>query len=105
MTITIIRKVAALSDENNIINKENQNGHINIQDINNMFEDRFEQMETKMAEKMKQTIPKPQNTYSNTSIPLSYDKLGNTNNPTNTNFRNIVVAVKNEELIEEKEKV
>ena len=39
--------VAALSDENNIINKEIQNGHLNIQDINNMFEKRFELMEKK----------------------------------------------------------
>ena len=97
-------EVAVLSDENNIINKENQNGHLNIQDINNMFEKRFELMENKMAEMIKQNIPKPQNTYSNTSIPLSYAKVANTNNPTNTNFRNIVVAAKNEELIEEKDK-
>ena len=69
-----------------------------------MFEKRFELMENKMAEMIKQNIPKPQNTYSNTSISLSYAKVANTNNPTNTNFRNIVVAAKNEELIEEKDK-
>ena len=51
---------------------------------------------------IKQNIPKPQNTYSNTSIPLSYAKVANTNNQTNTNFRNIVVAEKNEALIKKK---
>jgi hypothetical protein len=37
-------------------------------------------------------------------MPISYANAANKKNPTNTNFRNIVVAARNEELIEEKDK-
>ena len=92
----------SLNDKNEITG--NDNGHLNIQEINNMFEKRFELMETKMTEMIKQNITKTQDTYGNASIPISYANAANTKNPTNTNFRNIVVAAKNEELIEEKDK-
>ena len=94
----------SLSDKNKNTIKGNDNGHLSIKEINNMFEKRFEIMETKMTEMIKQNITKTQDTYGSALMPISYANAANTKNPTNTNFRNIVVAAKNEELIEEKDK-
>ena len=89
--------------ENKNIAIENDNGHLNIQEINNMFEKRFELMEIKMTEMIKENLKKTQDT--NDSIHISYaNATNNPKNSTNSNFRNIVVAAKNEELIEEKDK-
>ena len=93
----------SLSDKNKNTIKGNDNGHLSIKEINNMFEKRFEIMETKMTEMIKQNITKTQDTYGSALMPISYANAANTKNPTNTNFRNIVVAAKNEELIEEKD--
>ena len=93
----------SLSNENKNTIDGNDNVHLNIQEINNMFEKRFELMEIKMTEMIKKNLTKTQDT--NDTIHISYANA--TNNPKNTNnsnFRNIVVAAKNEELIEEKDK-
>ena len=93
----------SLSKENKNTIDGNDNVHLNIQEINNMFEKRFELMEIKMTEMIKKNLTKTQDT--NDTIHISYANA--TNNPKNTNnsnFRNIVVAAKNEELIEEKDK-
>ena len=93
----------SLSKENKNTIDGNDNVHLNIQEINNMFEKRFELMEIKMTEMIKKNLTKTQDT--NDTIHISYANA--TNNPQNTNnsnFRNIVVAAKNEELIEEKDK-
>ena len=89
--------------ENKNIAIENDNGHLNIQEINNMFEKRFELMEIKMTEMIKENLKKTQDT--NDSIHISYaNATNNPKNTTNSNFRNIVVAAKNEERVEERNK-
>ena len=93
----------SVSNENKNTIDGNDNVHLNIQEINDMFEKRFELMEIKMTEMIKKNLTKTQDT--NDTIHISYANA--TNNPKNTNnsnFRNIVVAAKNEELIEEKDK-
>ena len=67
-----------------------------------MFESRFEKIEMKMIEMIEQKLPNSQE-ITNDIVP-SFAKVVNASNPVNTNFRNIVVAAKNEELIEERDK-
>ena len=51
---------------------------------------------------IQQKLPNSQE-ITNDTVP-SFAKVVNASNPVNTNFRNIVVAAKNEELIEERDK-
>ena len=68
-----------------------------------MFEARFEKIETKMIDIIQKSLPP--NTQDNTknTIP-SYANAARPDNPVNTDFRNLVIAAKNEERIEERDK-
>ena len=85
-------------ESNNIINNDKQT----IQDLSRMFESRFEKIEMKMIEMIQQNLPNKQENNLNT-VP-SYSQVVNTSNPVNTDFRNLIIAAKNEERVEEKDK-
>ena len=86
------------SENNNEINTDKQT----IQDLSRMFESRFEKIEQKMIEMIQQNLPNKQENESN-NVP-SYAKVVNASNPVNTDFRNIIIAAKNEERVEERNK-
>ena len=83
-------------------NNNTENENQTIEDLSRMFESRFEKIEMKMIEMIEQKLPNSQE-ITNDIVP-SFAKVVNASNPVNTNFRNIVVAAKNEELIEERDK-
>ena len=55
-----------------------------------------------MTEMIQQNLPNKQENESNNV--LSYAKVVNASNPVNTDFRNLIIAAKNEERVEEKKR-
>jgi hypothetical protein len=89
-------------DNNNEPKEPNHNSQT-IQELNQMFEARFEKIETKMIEIIQKVIPT--STQDNSKNPMqSYANAARPDNPVNNNFRNLIIAAKNEERIEERDK-
>jgi len=68
-----------------------------------MFEARFEKIETKMIEIIQKILPT--STQENSKNPIqSYANAARPDTPVNNDFRNLIIAGKNEERIEERDK-
>lgn len=107
------RKIADCSDsteeailpEDKAKDTEGENENKVINDLSRMFETRFAKIETKLVDLIQQNLPKLQETEnSDMTSPLPYAKVGKVKESINTNFRDIIIAAKNEELAEERDK-
>ena len=107
------RKLADCSDsteeailpEDKAKDTEGENENKVINDLSRMFETRFAKIETKLVDLIQQNLPKLQETEnSDMTSPLPYAKVGKVKESINTNFRDIIIAAKNEELAEERDK-
>ena len=89
-------------DNNNEPKEPNHNSQT-IQELNQMFEARFEKIETKMIEIIQKVLPT--STQDNSKNPIqSYANAARPDTPVNNDFRNLIIAAKNEERIEERDK-
>jgi len=95
-------KISQDNINNNELKEPNQNSQ-NIQELNRMFEERFEKIETKMIEIIQKVLPT--STQDNSKNPIqSYANAARPDTPANNDFRNLIIAAKNEERIEERDK-
>ena len=95
-------KISQDNINNNEPKEPNQNSQ-NIQELNRMFEERFEKIETKMIEIIQKVLPT--STQDNSKNPIqSYANAARPDTPANNDFRNLIIAAKNEERIEERDK-